>query len=102
MTNDQLESIRTARLQLLDHGDEAAAKALDWVLTAEPSGWRPVETAPKDQYVLCWWSPERIEGAAWDWDEYTPNLKHWHYMQDGDAPNNAPLYWMPLPQPPEA
>ena len=37
MTPTQLESIRAARLQLLDHGDEAAAKALDWVLTAEPS-----------------------------------------------------------------
>ena len=36
MTHDQLESIRAARLQLLDHGDEAAAKALDWVLAAEP------------------------------------------------------------------
>lgn len=36
MTPTQLESIRAARLQLLDHGDEAAAKALDWVLTAEP------------------------------------------------------------------
>lgn len=36
MTPTQLESIRAARLQLLDHGDEAAAKALEWAVTAEP------------------------------------------------------------------
>jgi len=36
MTLSQLESIRAARLQHLDHGDEAAAKALEWAVTAEP------------------------------------------------------------------
>jgi len=40
VTLSQLESIRAARLQLLDHGDEAAAKALEWAVTAEPDEWR--------------------------------------------------------------
>ncbi|NBW08285.1 MAG: hypothetical protein EBR82_09680 [Caulobacteraceae bacterium] len=37
MTSDQLESIRAARLQLLDHGDTQAASLLDWAVTAEPA-----------------------------------------------------------------
>jgi hypothetical protein len=36
ITADQLASIAASRLQHLDRGDEAAADALDWVLTAEP------------------------------------------------------------------
>ncbi len=35
MTPNHLESIRAARLQLLDLGDEKTARTLDWVLTAE-------------------------------------------------------------------
>jgi hypothetical protein len=37
MTLSQLQSIRTARLQLLDHGDTKAAALLDWAVTAEPT-----------------------------------------------------------------
>lgn len=36
MNLSQLESIRAARLQLLDHGDTQAASLLDWAVTAEP------------------------------------------------------------------
>lgn len=37
ITADQLASISASRLQHLDNGDEAAADALGWVLTAEPT-----------------------------------------------------------------
>lgn len=37
MTLSQLESIRAARLQLIDHGDEKTAKLLEWAVTAEPT-----------------------------------------------------------------
>lgn len=37
MTPTQLESIRAARLQLLDMGDAKTAATLDWALKAEPS-----------------------------------------------------------------
>lgn len=36
ITADQLASIKASRLQHLDNGDEAAADALDWAVTAEP------------------------------------------------------------------
>jgi len=35
MTPTQLESVRAARLQLIDHGDEKTAKLLDWAVAAE-------------------------------------------------------------------
>ena len=37
ITADQLASVAASRLQHLDNGDEAAADALGWVLTAEPT-----------------------------------------------------------------
>lgn len=36
MTPTQLESVRAARLQLIDLGDEKTAKLLDWAVTEEP------------------------------------------------------------------
>lgn len=36
MNQSQLESVRAARLQLLDMGDEKTAKLLDWAVTADP------------------------------------------------------------------
>lgn len=35
MTPTQLETVRAARLQLIDLGDEATATLLDWAVTAE-------------------------------------------------------------------
>lgn len=47
MTPNQLETIRAARLQLIDLGDEKTAGTLDWVLTAEPT--TPASTPSLDQ-----------------------------------------------------
>lgn len=49
MTPSQLESVRAARLQLIDLGDESTAKLLDWVVTEEPDDWQPIATAPKEE-----------------------------------------------------
>lgn len=63
--------------------------------------WRSVrELPPEDSYVLCWWSPEKIEGAAWVKDEFN-GVPRWYYMQDGDVPNKPPTHWMPLPTAPK-
>lgn len=119
MTNDQLESIRAARLQLLDSpnpNDHAAAKALDWVLTAEPSGWRPIETAPRDgSIVLYWVAAVRYEGdedtgLVHDVDVSAPDFGRWTGGDDGyhepfsgiPGDGGAPTHWKSLPQPPEA
>ncbi len=101
MTPTQLESIRAARLQLLDSpnpNDHSAAARLDWVLTAEPSGWRPIETAPSEMpraYLIANASGQvaphidgvihNVAGSAWDWN-YGESITS----------------WQPLPQPPEA
>ena len=45
MTPTQLESVRAARLQLLDLGDEKTAKLLDWAVSAEPTT-PPSEPSP--------------------------------------------------------
>lgn len=102
MTNDQLESIRTARQQLLDLGDEATAALLDWAVTAEPSGWRPIETAPKQGFVLLGNADEGwTEQARWD----EGRREWWSVNTDWTDAHGGPLYpthWQPLPQPPEA
>lgn len=61
MTNDQLESIRTARLQLLDLGDSKTAALLDWAVTAEPS------SEADDAELLRWLRP-RFLAVDWDWN----------------------------------
>lgn len=98
ITADQLASIKASRLQHLDNGDEAAADALGWVLTAEPSGWGPIETAPSEMpraYLVANASGQvaphidgvihNVAGSAWDWN-YGESITS----------------WQPLPQPPEA
>lgn len=62
------------------------------------SDWQPIETAPKEEWVLLFWpywnGPIPAVGiycdGAWDSDSA---ISH-----DGDSPT----YWMPLPPPPEA
>ncbi len=47
MTPSQLESIRAARLQLIDLGDEKTARTLDWVLIVDQPGYFS-EARPSD------------------------------------------------------
>lgn len=97
ITADQLASISASRLQHLDRGDEAAADALDWVLTAEPSGWRPIETAPKDEDVLLYCDHDQFMGEAF-FDHAESDCWCWA----SGLLVVSPSRWQPLPQPPEA
>lgn len=120
ITSEQLATIKASRLQHLDHGDEAAAKALDWVLTAEPSGWRPIETAPQTGATVLlgfrnlagkwrtvrgqWFSQAEIDES---WEEPDDGEPGWYEtaVEAEDPPNVwrvNPTHWQPLPQPPEA
>lgn len=63
------------------------------------SGWRPIETAPRDgSDVLTWWDGKRR--IAWSYDRKGP------WLTAGDAWNmdcaeyTQPTHWMPLPAPP--
>ena len=109
MTLSQLESIRAARLQLLDHGDTQAASLLDWAVTAEPDDWRPIEEAPGDGTVIWAFNGEQgrmkllsgdgvMEGneawALWVWDD--------ELLSDIDPEPIQPTHFKALPKPPAA
>lgn len=74
ITADQLASIKASRLQHLDRGDVAAADALGWVLTAEPSEAAPdalpalLELArqfPTDSDLYeCGWTQKEVDAAC--------------------------------------
>jgi len=69
------------------------------------SGWRPIETAPKDGAWV--WLYEAVEHEA-----DRQYVGHWFhdYIGDEDRWQDAadcrefakPTHWMPLPDPPEA
>ncbi len=85
--------------------------------------WQPIDTAPKDVWVLVSWKgglPEPYENGPWDYgmkdvppppamtalwrpSEYCDDGGNWRsYSEDGgfygEIPN--PTHWMPLPEPP--
>lgn len=84
----------------------AAVEAL--AASAQPAGWRPIETAPKDgTHVLVW--PPTWNGlsscARWDADEYAKRPRPlWRRNDDLGrvlvSRGTAPTHWMPLPAPP--
>jgi hypothetical protein len=57
----------------------------------EAEGWRPIETAPKDVWVLVW-TPTRSTVA------YRKAEGSWRDV--GGGLFIAPTHWMPLPPPP--
>lgn len=104
ITADQLASVRAARLQLLDsphENDHAAAKALDWVLTAEPSGWKPIETAPKAAGGLVDILLDGRRYASCHYDRICDEYRHITACGVLIRLKGA-SHWMPLPHPPEA
>lgn len=109
-TPEQHQAIETARLQLIDLGDSKTAALLDWAVTAEPSGWMPIETAPKDGTEMLLWEVGSNVPVIGSWYD---RRERWyasteHYNTDGDACvidtlwSDGIQHWMPLPQPPEA
>ena len=72
--------------------------------------WQPIETAPKDgTRILVFTVHGEIEISEW----YSLEHFHYKYIADNlfekivDEPNegwnsNTPIFWMPLPEPPEA
>ena len=71
------------------------------------TGWRPIETAPKDGTAIDGWDKTyncRVTNMRWDhhvWRNGEPfGEKAWGAAtMDGPAPN--PSHWKPIPAPPE-
>lgn len=82
---------------------EIADRVLEVLPGAVESGWRPIETAPKDgSLVDLWVGGHRVPDCHWTgviW--YSP---HWKYdcgaEIDPARGDPDPTHWMPLPDPP--
>ena len=93
---------REARYAREDAIREASKKvrAAIAALQAEPQGWRPIETAPKDAHALLWidiaiGQPLVVQGCWFHDDE--EDEKGWIDL-DGKVLNAT--HWMPLPATP--
>ena len=78
-----------------------SARAAIAALQAEPQGWRPIETAPKDAHALLWidiviGQPLVVQGCWFHDDD--ADEKGWIDL-DGNVLNAT--HWMPLPAPPK-
>lgn len=103
LTRDETEHGR-------EYFDAAQVRAAIAALQAEPQGWRPIETAPKDEatYFLAtngsgvWvahWQPVAGSGYRFDNPWRTVMLNHWH-IEDKQRRYDPPTHWMPLPSTP--
>lgn len=54
--------------------------------------WRPIKTAPKNDYVLA------ADGATVGEAVWRDDMKRWQWMNGLPA---DPTHWMPLPRPPQ-
>lgn len=56
--------------------------------------WQPIETAPKDEWVLVWLRDDECHAIA--------ELSDGRWFDDqGIMHDQSPALWMPLPQPPQ-
>lgn len=70
------------------------------------SNWQPIETAPKDQWILGW-SQKRNRVDMWKWDDQKYNKHPKPYCEDAFRMGvcfdreHQPTHWQPLPNPPK-
>lgn len=77
---------------------EAAITAALAVDGAEPQGWQPIESAPKDgRDVLCYVSGIGIGQMVLYWTD-----GYWREKANGMGLKTDPVVWQPLPLPPAA
>jgi len=67
------------------------AKQIGSALAAQ---WQPIETAPKDKMVLCYW-----EDGSFSVSKYYHAKECWAYRMDDVR--LFPTHWMPLPPKPK-
>jgi hypothetical protein len=105
-----MSDLRTALEELVAADDAQDLERLieAWVSAraalAQPEGWQPIETAPKDGtriivakqsgYVMAWAS-----SAYWFERQYKDREKYSGWT-DGFDTLATPTHWMPLPAPP--
>ncbi len=71
-------------------------------MTESRAEWQPIETAPKDEYVLIsGFRNEDPEQGRWvDAAILRVGKRYWHASNGPEEGFNDPTHWMPLPEPP--
>jgi hypothetical protein len=93
-----------------NYQDHNIASLCDGLLIAygysSPSGWQPIETAPKDQDVLLYCKARGVVRGRWE-DCYFARKPRPYWTNDREAlfgvsgtRNDQPTHWMPLPPAP--
>jgi hypothetical protein len=62
--------------------------------------WRPIETAPEDEIILIFATPDWVDTAWYINDEDEGTIWYWN-RYDRIHSNLVPTAWMPLPEPPK-
>lgn len=57
--------------------------------------WQPIETAPKDEDILCFMEPDEVRVMIFDTDD-----GEWWSVFEG-AIVGMPSHWMNIPEPPK-
>jgi len=71
----------------------------------EPSGWRPIERAPKDGSLIllyqsgCW--TEDVKPCDAEVGYWNDDCKAWSSAIAGAEDYHGPTHWQPLPDPPK-
>lgn len=76
---------------------ERKGKAMDW---------QPIETAPKNRDILVCLAHGIVTVARWQDDRYARKPRpywqmEWNAHRTLDDRRDQPLFWQPLPDPPE-
>lgn len=61
-------------------------------------GWQPIETAPRDRWILVWRQDSDVRDAAW---VRFGDLKGCWTEGTGGMLLPEPTHWLPLPEPPQ-
>jgi hypothetical protein len=80
----------------------ARVDALLAALDAEPDGWQPIETAPKDGTEVDLWTAEgRRANCKWRAGEWVEIGLDWSDNLTWLPVGCPPTHWTPIPAPPE-
>lgn len=66
-----------------------------------PSGWQPIETAPKDGTVVDLYRQSYSERLCnYKWIQLSPSNGFFECVESGYTCVRDATHWMPLPEPP--
>jgi hypothetical protein len=65
--------------------------------------WRPIESAPKDEFLIGWSASWNRPHQAIFCAEVSRRKRRWAFSSlPGSELGDPPTHWMPLPEPPES